>query len=114
MSFSLLYLTSRVFYRIFSFLKHWYVGAFFIISHQTLSFLEYLDRFWALRITLRNFFKPLYQDRSIIGYTLGLFFRTLRVIGGSIVYLLAIAIGAAIYILWALLPIFIIFSARQS
>jgi len=105
----LVYLANRFAYRVFEFLKHWYVNGFLVLNHRTVNFLEYLDRRLALKITFRNWFKPLYQDYTILGYTLGFLFRTLRIIASGIIYFFVIAIAAAIYIAWAALPIYIIY-----
>lgn len=108
MSFSLVYLVHRFFYRIYDFLRHWYVGGFLAIARRTLAILERLDRTFALRITLRYFLKPLYQDYSILGYVLGFFFRTGRLLAGGVVYLAVVAIAAAVYLFWAGLPFYIV------
>lgn len=114
MNFSLVYLASRLLYRIKEFLRHWYIGSFLVISHQVFNILEKLDRRLALRITLRNFLRPLYQDYSVLGYILGFFFRSWRIIIASVIYLAIIAVALAVYIFWALIPIYIIASARLS
>lgn len=107
MSFSLVYLANRFFYRVYEFLRHWYVGSFWAIARRTLAILERLDRTFALRVTVRYFLKPLYQDYSILGYILGFFFRTGRLLAGGIVYLVIIAAAAAVYLFWAGLPLYI-------
>jgi len=108
MDFSLVYLAGRFLYRIREFIFDWYVGSFRRVSHAAVSFLERLDQGIAWRITLRNLFQPMYQDRSIIGRILGLFFRSGRLSIGSIIYAVIIVIALAIYILWDLIPIYII------
>ena len=67
------------------------------------------DRSFAIAITLRHFFEPLYKDYSIIGRILGVVFRSVRVVIGGAVYLL-LALGfAALYLLWLAIPGIIIF-----
>ncbi len=75
---------------------------------RTVSLLERLDQKLAVKITARYFFKPLYQDYSVIGYTLGFIFRSIRLLTGGLVYLAIILAALAIYILWAGLPVYII------
>ena len=104
-----LYLIQRFFYRIFEFLRHWYVGGFLAAVHQTLNVLERLDRVLALKITLRYIFKPLYQDYSPLGYFLGFIFRGGRLLIGGLVYLVVILIATVLYIGWAAVPIFIVY-----
>jgi|SRR3989344_2440027 len=108
MNFSLVYLANRFFYRIFDFIRDWYVGSFLFISRETVNFLESLDRTLAWRITVRNLTQPLYQDHSIIGHTLGFIFRSARIFMGSIVYLVVFVFMAALYLIWAAIPIYIL------
>ena len=104
-----IYIINRFFYRFVEFWRHWYVGGFKIGSHIFLSLLEKLDRKVALRITLKNFFHPLYQDRSFIGYFLGIIFRSIRLFFGGIFYLFMAIIAVAIYLFWFAVPLLIIF-----
>lgn len=113
MSFSLVYLLQRFFYRIYEFLRHWYVGSFLAVTHKTLNILEALDRRLALRITLRYLFRPLYQDYTVLGYILGFIFRSGRLILGSIIYLSIFIIAAAIYLAWAVAPFYIIYKGLK-
>ena len=107
MSFSLFYLVQKFFYRIFEFIRHWYIDGFLWFAHHTLNFLEGLDRFFALKVTLRYWFKPLYQDYSFLGYFLGFVFRTGRLLAGGIIYLIIVLIAAALYLAWAFLPFYV-------
>ncbi len=108
MNFSLVYLVQRFFYRIGIFLYDWYVGSFFVIGKASIDTLERLDRYWALKITVKNLFQPLYQDRSLVGRVLGFFFRTSRALIASVLYIFVIFIFGAVYVAWAGLPIYII------
>ena len=78
--FSLFYLIKQFFFRIFSFLRHWYIDGFVFVWHKLLGALERLDRFFAIKITMRHWLEPLYQDKTVLGYILGFIFRTLRVL----------------------------------
>ncbi len=104
-----IYIINRFFYRLADFWRHWYVGSFKITSHVFLSLLERLDRTMAFKITLKNFFQPLYQDRSFIGYFLGFIFRSCRLILGGIFYLFVAILALAIYLFWLAIPVLIIF-----
>lgn len=108
------YLFSRFFYRIYEFLEHWYLGSFKISSHFFISLLESLDRTFAFKITLKNIFEPLYGDRSFLGYILGFFFRSSRIIIGGIIYLIIIILAVAIYLAWLIIPIFIVLQILQN
>lgn len=101
MSFSLIYLINRFFYRLIDFAKHWYINSFYIFSHSAISLLQLLDKKLALAINLRLWFKPLYQDYTIIGYILGFLFRTLRIAIAAAIYSFVIAFFSAGYLIWA-------------
>jgi hypothetical protein len=109
MNFSLIFLVHRLLYRIYAFLKHWYVGGFMTIARRTVGILESLDQVLAVKITARYFFKPLYQDYSILGYILGFVFRSIRLFTGGLVYLLITLTAVAIYLIWAGLPLYVIY-----
>jgi len=104
-----IYLINRFFYRIISFFRHWYIGGFSVIAHQTIGLMERLDRFFAFRVTARYFLKPLYQDYSFIGYVLGFIFRSGRLLIGGLLYIVISLLGLVIYIGWAAIPIYIVY-----
>ena len=109
MSFSLVYLVQRLFYRIYDFIRDWYVGGFRWFSHRSLNVLERLDRLFAFKVTLRYWFKPLYQDYTFIGYVLGFIFRTVRLLAAGLVYLTFAVISWALYLAWAAIPIYLVY-----
>lgn len=108
MSFSLVYLASRFFYRLFDFFHHWYADGSKVFFNYFISFLERLDQRFAVKITLRYFFQPLYGDYTIVGRILGVIFRSARILIGAAVYLFVTAIFLIIYLLWLLVPAVII------
>ncbi len=67
------------------------------------------DKFFALKITIRHWHEPLYQDRTFIGYILGPIFRTGRIIIGASIYLAATAIAVFLYLLWLMIPPYVIY-----
>src|ERR1700722_10341701 len=100
MDFAPVYLLKRFFYHIVDFFHHWYVDGSRAIANKYILTLEVADQSFAVKITLRHFFEPLYKDYSVIGRILGFVLRTGRIIVGGIVYLL-ISIGfALVYIIW--------------
>jgi hypothetical protein len=105
----ILYLPTRLLYRLLEFLRHWYFNSFKIYSHFVVSLLERFDRRIAFRVTLRNLFQPLYQDRSFIGYTLGFLFRSARLIMGGIIYAILLFMTVSFYLAWLAVPLYIIF-----
>lgn len=106
-------LLSYLFYlfvdRIREFLTHWYLGGLKAIAHFTFGLLEGLDRNLALKVSLRHFGEPLYQDRSVIGWFLGIIFRSFRIVIALILYGIILGIALACYLAWAGLPLGIIY-----
>ena len=109
MSFSLVYLLHHFFFHIWEFVRDWYWRGYLRASDWTLAALERFDQTLALRITLRNFGKPMYGDRSVLGYLLGFIFRTFRIGIALLLYAILIATALLLYILWALVPLFAIY-----
>ncbi len=107
--FAIGYLVGRFLYRIFAFVRNWYLGGFLVIGRHTLALLESLDQTFAFKLTLRHFFQPLYQDHTVLGHTLGLFFRTSRLVGGGIIYFFVIFLAVVLYCAWAAAPIIIVY-----
>lgn len=103
------YLLGRALYRIKLFLSDWYIGGFRLVSSKTINVLESLDRTWALVITLRNIFQPLYQDHTFTGRILGFIFRSIRIAIGLCLYTLVIAVALIVYLLIVVAPIYILY-----
>jgi hypothetical protein len=104
MDFAPVYLIQRFFYRIVDFFHHWYIDGTRAIANKFIVTLEAADQAFAIKITARHFFEPLYKDYSIIGRIMGVIFRTGRILVGAIVFIL-IAIGfAAVFLVWLAIP----------
>lgn len=106
----ILYLIERFIYRVYGFFRHWYYDSFFEYSGWVMEILRRLDRTFAVRVNFHYLFHPLYQDYTVIGYTLGFIFRSIRITAGSLIYAIIIVIAAAIYLIWLLVPPALIFS----
>ncbi len=78
------------------------------MSHRTLLILGSLDQSFALRVNLRHFFDPLYQDHTALGHTLGVFFRGSRLAGAVVLYAAIVAAALFLYLSWAAIPIIIL------
>lgn len=72
------------------------------------------DQRFALAITLRHFFEPLYKDYSIIGRILGIVFRSVRVLIGGACYLILALAFAAVYLIWLAIPAVILIYAAKN
>lgn len=103
------YLFGRAIHRITLFFTDWYVGGFRLVSGRTINTLESLDRRWALIITLRNIFQPLYQDHTFIGSILGFIFRSIRIVIGVCLYTIVIASAIIMYLIIAIAPVYVLY-----
>lgn len=108
------YLAARFLHRIFVFVEHWYAGGFRVARDLAMGALRRLDRTFALAVTLRHFFEPLYQDRTFIGHVLGVIFRTLRIALAAALYGALLAVAAPLYLLWAVIPPFVLLKILQG
>jgi hypothetical protein len=104
------YLFSRLAFRFGSFFRHWYVGGSRRYAHAALNFFELMDRGFALKITLRHLFKPMYGDYSAVGYALGFIFRSIRLVIGLVVYIISAGCWILIYGVLVAFPILFIIS----
>lgn len=114
MEISLIYLIKHLGQRIVEFFRHWYLNGFLKASDISLTILERLDRTFALRISIRYLFSPLYQDYSFIGYMWGFIFRAIRIILASVVYSIFVLFSFVLFVVWTLIPIFIIYNIIVS
>ncbi len=104
MSFSLIYLLRRAGFRIYKFFYDWYAGGFFIASHIVMNVFGGLESFFALRITMKNLFVPLFGDSGLVGRVLGFLLRSLRILIAAVVYALVFMLGVSGYFVWAFIP----------
>ena len=115
MNFALVYLINRFFYRIGDFFHHWYWDGSRNFARALIAFLENLDRTFAVRLTFKFLFQPLYKDYSAVGRILGVIFRSGRIAIGLIIYTFSALLFFSIYLAWLLLPpALIIYAAIQS
>lgn len=114
MNFALTYLVYRFIYRIVGFLHDWYVHGSRRFFHAFISFLEYFDRTFAVIITLRHIFEPLYGDHSIVGRIVGPVFRSGRIVIGVALYAILALLFLAAYFAWMLVPPFLLFHALRA
>jgi hypothetical protein len=96
------------------FFRHWYVGGAVAWIGGTIGFLERLDRRLALRVSLRYLFSPLFQQRDLIGFTLGFIFRLLRILVALVVYGAAIFFSFLLFLGWAILPAVLIYKIFRT
>lgn len=104
-----IYLASRFIQCVFEFLEHWYWGSFQVAGGKFIDLLKDWDKSLALRITIRHWLQPLYQDRTFIGYILGPIFRTGRIALALVVYLTATVLAGLLYLIWLFIPLYIVY-----
>ena len=83
------------------FFRHWYFDGLFLFLRTFVKTLSFLDRIFALRVSFKNIFKPMYQDNSFIGYVMGFSFRSLRIITALISYSFIAFLFLVAYLIWA-------------
>lgn len=104
MDFAPVYLIQRFFYRIGEFFHNWYVDGSRAIANNFMLTLAATDQSFAIKVTLRHFFEPLYKDYSIIGRIMGVIFRTGRILLGGVLYILITIAFALVYVFWLAIP----------
>ena len=105
MTFAPIYIVYRLFYVIGLFLRHWYIDSFYVSAKYARSLFLRMDRVIAARVTLINFFQPLYQDYTILGYIYGFIFRSLRLLIGATIYIILGALAILLFGTWLLIPV---------
>ncbi len=113
MDFALVYIVNRFLYRVADFFHHWYFHASRVLARAFISFLERLDRTFAIKITLQHFFEPLYKDYTFLGRILGMVFRSGRILIGGAVYLFIAVVFFIVYVMWLLVPLVLIIYAAS-
>lgn len=78
-----------------------------------MSVLTAADQSFAVTITLRHFFEPLYKDYTFIGRVVGIVFRSMRIALGVVCYLIIALVFAVIYLIWIAIPAIILFYAAK-
>lgn len=102
----LLYLLARnILFDVGIFFVDWYVKGSHAIWAWIGSVLQDLERLFAVRLMIRYWVVPLYQDYSVIGYVVGVPFRTVRILIGLAVYLCVFAVGAFVWLIWLSIPL---------
>lgn len=113
MDFSIVYLAWRFVYRFLDFFHHWYVDGSRAIGRRFMATLTTADQSFAVAITLRHFFEPLYKDYSPVGRIVGIVFRSIRVLIGAACYLIIALAFAAAYLVWLAVPAATLFYAAR-
>lgn len=113
MDFSVVYLARRFVYRFLDFFHHWYIDGSRAFGRRFMGTLTVADQSFAVAITFRHFFEPLYKDYTVIGRIMGFFFRSARILIGGVFYIILTFAFAAIYLIWLAIPAVILFYALR-
>lgn len=108
MGFAPTYLLYRFFYRIYEFFHHWYFDSSKAFLNWLVDFFQTLDQTFALGVTAKHFFQPLYKDYTAVGRILGVIFRSGRIIVAVATYVFLGICFFAAYFLWLAIPQFLI------
>jgi hypothetical protein len=111
---TLVYLGSRLLFRIEDFFHHWYIDGSRRVAESLFDTLRGLDRIFAVRITLAYLGTPLYGDPSLVGRILGILFRSGRIVIGGVTYGVVFGFYLAGYVLYLTLPIGLLLFASRS
>lgn len=93
------------------FFRHWYADGFRAFVKVFMRLLANLDRALAFRVSVKNLFKPMYQDRTFIEYIMGFIFRSIRIITALIMYTILGATFIVFYTIWAIVPPYLLAKA---
>lgn len=97
------FIFKKIFQEIIGFFQRWYLEGSEVFWSGVFSLLAVLDREFAVLINLRLITQPLYGDYSPVGRILGPILRLLRVLTGSMVYLLILVSALVLWLIWLLL-----------
>lgn len=100
----LIYVLREVARSFFGFFSDWYIRAPKVFWKKVMASYKSWERQWAMGIMVRNWFSPLYQDYTILGYFIGVIFRTLRIFLALLFYAFFFAGAGLLLLAWLLLP----------
>ena len=93
------------------FFRHWYADGFRAFVKTFLRALSKLDRTLAFRVSAKNLFNPMYQDRSFFGYVFGFLFRMVRILVALAMYAILGVVFVIFYTAWTIIPLYLIIRA---
>ncbi len=102
------YILTTLLGKIGRFFVHWYVNGTRVFWHSVLDFFAELERMLSLRITLANWYRPLYGDYTRFGMVIGIPIRLGRVFLSAALYAFLFACFAVVYGLYLAIPPFLL------
>lgn len=85
--------------------RFWYIDSLERFYHSLQNSLRSFEGQIAVRDTLKNLAKPIFQDYTFQGRLIGMLLRLARIFAGLFVYFLTILVYLFGYLLWLLLPL---------
>jgi len=106
----IIYLLEKTFVNIKDFFWRWYIKSALTYFSGVIEILRMLDRKFAWKVNLKNIFQPLYKDYSFLGYILGIFLRTGRILTALFTYGILLIASIFIFGIWCLiLPVLFLY-----
>ena len=96
------------------FLRYWYLQSPAIAFRSLGRAINFFEAQLAVRATLQNLNKPLFQDYTFQGRIIGVFLRLGRAFLGGLLYLLISLVYLGIYLLWLIFPLLCLVSLVGS
>ena len=90
--------------------KFWYINSVSWVWNYYVKIISTFDSQIAVKTTWKNIGQPLFQDYTLQGKFIGFIFRILRIIFGSLLYLVIAIAGAIAYLFWLLFPLLCVIS----
>ncbi len=88
--------------------KWWYLDSLRVFVRLFKNLSVFLDNKLAVSLMARMLFVPLFQDRTIVGFTLSFIFRIIRIVTGSLILLLTWVMMLFWFLIWLGIPIGVI------
>ena len=98
----------QIFHELTCFFRRWYFERSNQLWSLVFYFLGALDKNFAVAINARLWLQPLYGDYSFVGRIIGPILRTLRIVFGSLIYLVILALAFFVWLGWVLLLPFLL------
>jgi hypothetical protein len=86
----------------------WFVALPWWFSQVMVRVLRRIDNEFALMVTVRNLFTPLYGDKTVFAYVVGTPLRLGRIVISLFIYSCIVCVFAGLIIMWWAIPALII------
>lgn len=103
------YIVKDIILDVLNFPFWWYSVGLVNAFYRWLDTMRQANQELALTIWLKNIFVPMYADYSWQGRLVSFFMRLAQIIGRFVIFLLWLAVSLLFFILWLILPVFVIY-----